>query len=212
MKFDLHIHSNYSYDSLLDPKFIIKVSKLKGLDGIAITDHNSIKGAIKAKRYNKDKDFHVIVRSEIKTEFGDIIGLYLNKDIKSKKIEVVIEEIKEQGGVSILAHPYRQYKYPEQIINLVDFVEAFNARSKKKQNQDALKIALKYKKPITAGIDAHFFFEIGRGIIVFNKGKIDEIKKSQTKILGKESCYLMIHGLIVILEKIKSFRSLFKYT
>jgi len=48
--FDLHIHSKYSKDSINDPKWIIKIAKNKGLNGVAITDHNTIKGSLVAKK------------------------------------------------------------------------------------------------------------------------------------------------------------------
>ena len=52
---DLHIHSKYSYDGILEPKDIVKIAIKKGLDGIAITDHNTVKGALEAKKYEYDK-------------------------------------------------------------------------------------------------------------------------------------------------------------
>jgi len=44
VKFDLHIHSKYSQDGILEPKAIVDIAASKGLKGIAITDHNTIKG------------------------------------------------------------------------------------------------------------------------------------------------------------------------
>ena len=55
MIFELHIHSKYSFDSLMSLESIIKEAKLRGLDGIAITDHNTIKGGLEAQRINNDR-------------------------------------------------------------------------------------------------------------------------------------------------------------
>jgi len=55
MKYDLHIHSKYSYDGILEPRDIVKIAIKRGLDGIAITDHNTVKGALEAKKYEYDK-------------------------------------------------------------------------------------------------------------------------------------------------------------
>ncbi len=82
MMFDLHIHSKYSHDSYLSPPQIIKIAEKRGLDGIAITDHNTLKGGIETSKINNKDDFIVIVGSEIKTEYGDVIGLFLNEEIK----------------------------------------------------------------------------------------------------------------------------------
>ena len=97
MIFDLHIHSKYSFDSISEPKKIIKVAKNMGLNGVAITDHNTTKGGLEAKKINRDHDFLVIVGSEISTEIGDITGLFLSEEIKSRNSMEVIEEIKKQG-------------------------------------------------------------------------------------------------------------------
>lgn len=102
MKFDLHIHSKYSYDSLLRPGTIIKVAKKKGLDGVAITDHNTIRGGVEVLKVNKDDDFVVIVGSKIKTECGDVIGLFLTDEIRSRVFADVVGEIRSQGGLTVL--------------------------------------------------------------------------------------------------------------
>jgi len=206
MKFDLHIHSKYSYDSFLSPVRIIKVAKRKGLHGVAITDHNTIKGGIEALKINEDEDFQVIVGAEIRTEYGDIIGLFLEDEITTNKFEEVIEEIKSQGGLSVLAHPYRHYKFPEEIIDKVDLVEVFNARSRKADNERAYELAKKFKKPQTAGSDAHLVFEIGRGITIVNSEVREELREGNTTIEGEVSNYYLAHGLSVAMEKIKGKR------
>jgi predicted metal-dependent phosphoesterase TrpH len=117
---DLHIHSKYSYDSLLDPKKIIKVAKRRGLDIIAITDHETIRGGIETQKLNQSRDFHVIIGCEINTEVGDIIGLYLNEEIKSRNSIEVIEEIYSQGGFVILPHPFRGHKLQKILFEKID--------------------------------------------------------------------------------------------
>jgi predicted metal-dependent phosphoesterase TrpH len=203
MKFDLHIHSKYSYDSFLSPEKIIRIAKKRGLDGIAVTDHNTLKGGMEALKINGDKDFQVIIGAEMKTEYGDIIGLFLNEEIMTRMFKGVIEEIKSQGGLSVLAHPYRQYKNPAEIVNRVDLVEAFNARSRKANNARAYELAKKFKKPMTAGSDAHLGLEIGRGRAIVNNEVKVELKNGKTKIEGEESCYYLVHGLSVAMEKVK---------
>lgn len=162
---DLHIHSKYSFDSLLSPRTILKVAKKKGLTGIAVTDHNTIRGGLEVKKINKDRDFTVIVGSEVQTEIGDIIGLYLNDEIKSRVLIEVITEIKSQGGIVVLPHPYRGHKLNQYIIEHSDAIEVFNGRSTTKENTKALELAKRYNKPFTAGSDAHFASEIGNGRI-----------------------------------------------
>ena len=202
MRFDLHIHSQYSYDSVLKPEKILKIAKKRNLDGLAVTDHNTIQGGIKTFSLNKDPDFEVIIGSEIKTEYGDIIGIFLNEEIRSKSFEIVIEEIKDQGGFTILAHPYRQLENPEIIASKVDLIEIFNARSRKKWNENAYKLSKLVKKPVTAGSDSHTHFEIAKGTITSENG-FNGILKKKVKVEGMESNYYFAHGMSVLLEKIK---------
>jgi len=60
MKYDLHIHSKYPYDGVLEPKDIVKIAIKRGLDGIVITGHNTVKGALKAKKYEYDQISNMI--------------------------------------------------------------------------------------------------------------------------------------------------------
>ncbi|MBI5680853.1 MAG: PHP domain-containing protein [Methanobacterium sp.] len=203
MEYDLHVHSKYSNDSFLDPAKIIKIAKKKSLKGVAITDHNTIKGGITALKINNDVDFDLIVGAEIRTEYGDILGLFLNEEIKSRNFLEVVDEIKSQDGLISLAHPYRHYEFPEKIIDSVDLIEAFNARSIKSDNIKSLKLAIKYKKAVTAGSDAHLGFEIGKGKIKVNGEIREALKEGNVKIMGSESNYYWVHGLSVLSEKIK---------
>ncbi len=203
MKFDLHIHSKYSPDSFLQPEKIIKVAKKKGLNGVAITDHNTIKGGIKALNINQDPNFQIIVGSEIKTEYGDVLGLFLNEEVKDHSFDNVVDEIGSQGGITVLAHPYRQYNAPEKVINKVDLVEGFNARSKSAHNVKSLKLANTFNKFMAAGSDTHVYFEVGGGIVHADGDIENDLKKGNTKIKGTESNYYLVHGLSVLIEKIK---------
>ncbi len=204
MKLDLHIHSKYSYDSLLRPDTIIKVAKNKGLDGVAVTDHNTIRGGVEASKVNKDDDFIVIVGSEIKTEYGDVIGLFLTDEIRSWVFADVVDEIRGQGGLTVLAHPFRKgIVFPRDLLGHVDLIEGFNARSTKNLNQKAIKLARDCKIPVTAGSDAHIGFEIGVGRAVTRTltMTLDDVrcalKNGETRIEGKESSYYLVHGLSV---------------
>lgn len=192
---DLHIHSKYSFDSLLSPKTVLKVAKNKGLTGIAVTDHNTIRGGLEVRRINKDRDFVVIVGSEIQTEIGDIIGLYLNDEIRSRVSIEVIEEIKNQGGIVVLPHPFRGHRLNQYVIEHSDAIEVFNGRSTTEENTKALELAKKYNKPFTAGSDAHFASEIGNGRIsphfVSPKGVMDSPMYMRTGIYRVESPYYL---------------------
>ena len=107
LKYDLHIHTKYSMCGNLEPSLVLKLAKKRGLNGIAITDHNEMKGCFKTKKLNKDKDFEVVVGSEVRTDKGDLLAYYINEPIKSRELFDVLDEIKGQGGLAVVAHPLR---------------------------------------------------------------------------------------------------------
>jgi len=109
MKIDLHIHSKYSYDSYLEPKTIIKIAKKRNLDGVAITDHSSLKGSKEAKKIADD--FLIIESSEIKTSTGEILAYGIQEEIKPKQsIYETIDKIHEQDGIAVAPHPFDMFK------------------------------------------------------------------------------------------------------
>ena len=111
MKIDLHTHTRYSKDSASKPEKVVKTAKLRGLDGVAITDHNSIKAWKEAKEASRKHKFPVVLGEEVKVSVaghkkGEILGLFLTEQIKSRHPMEAIDEIKSQGGIAIVAHPF----------------------------------------------------------------------------------------------------------
>ena len=193
MKYDLHIHSKYSSDGVLEPQKIVKIAMKRGLNGIAITDHNTIKGGLEAKKYETE-EFTVIVGSEIATERGELIGLFLSEEIKSRYVQDVISEIKEQDGFAVLPHPFDELRHSafhpsEEDVKFIDGVEGFNSRCVfQKYNKRAVEFAIKHNLTITSGSDAHFMNEIGNGGIITEIKDIREaLIKKEVKIFGKRS-------------------------
>jgi len=173
--FDLHVHSKFSHDSFAEPKHILKVAIRRGLQGIAITDHNVFRPFSSAL----SKEVIVVRGCEVTTEVGDITGLFLTESIKSKVSLDVVDEIRDQGGLVVLPHPFRDHKPPAEIVKYVDVVEGFNARVPFEKNERAIKLGLKWGKPVIAGSDAHFAFEVGRGLTLANDAcSADELEKA----------------------------------
>lgn len=168
--FDCHIHSNYSQDSLMRPGRILKRAKEVGLTGVAITDHDTIRGSLHARKLEKEVGVTVIPGVEILTDSGDIIGLFVNEEIRSRGWDEVIEEIRGQGGVAVLPHPYRSHLDIPRLAKAVDLIEVWNARSTAEQNERALQLAEGLKKPGIYGSDAHTYGEIGNVGALVNPG------------------------------------------
>lgn len=161
MIIDFHTHTHHSYDSIMKPARIIQIAKARGLDGIVICDHNTIKGGLEAQKANKDKNFKVIVGAEIATNAGDVTGIFLSGEIESRMFDDVVKEIRQQGGKVILNHPYKGHDLNKVDFSVIDYIEGYNSRLDEEHNQKAIELAEKYKIPVIAGSDAHVYAEIG---------------------------------------------------
>jgi predicted metal-dependent phosphoesterase TrpH len=174
-KYDIHIHSYYSPCSRNRPEDILKAAKKSGLNGIAITDHHSLKAYSILKKLNKDKNFEIIPGEEITTEYGDVLALYITKEIKSRKLLEVLKEIHAQGGISIIPHPYRpmpwtKLRFPlEKLKGKIDAIEVVNSRNTISANNKAKKMAETLKISETGSSDAHTIFDIGKAYTLFDK-------------------------------------------
>ncbi|NIQ07313.1 MAG: PHP domain-containing protein [Candidatus Korarchaeota archaeon] len=191
--YDLHVHSKFSYDGAMDPKEIIKIAKKRGLDGVAITDHDTIKGGVKAKEFETE-EFKVIVGAEIKTRRGEILGLFLRKEIASRDPNEVAEKIRSQNGVVVIPHPFdtfRRGKFSpkEEDVDLIDCIEGFNARCIfQGANEKAMNFAREHRLGVTAGSDAHLKSEVGNGGIRTHEDNIkNAILQGKVGLFGKRS-------------------------
>jgi len=213
MKFDLHVHSLYSRRcGSMKTEDIVKIAKKKGLDGIAITDHNTIAGGIRAKKLETE-DFRVIIGSEIMTNRGEVTGLFLSEEIPSGSFETVVAAIRSQNGLVVLPHPFDRLRsgalhpLPDDV-SYIDAIEGFNSRCVfQSDNQTANKFGHEYNLAVVAGSDAHFPDEIGRAGIRTDSDDLRECILSQNfKTFGSRSS-LLIHcrskGLILC-RRIKS--------
>jgi predicted metal-dependent phosphoesterase TrpH len=202
MKIDLHCHSYYSNDGISSPENLIKTALKKGLDGIALTDHDTTKGWKEAIEAAKKLNAVLILGEEIKIKengktVGEILGYFLKEEIKAKgkSVEEVINEIKKQDGIAIIAHPFhwrKPFRELERYKNLADGIEVFNSRSQTKRgNQKSLDFAKKNNLAMTAGSDAHHSSEVGDAYIEANVKNLEELReailKKEIKISGKQS-------------------------
>jgi predicted metal-dependent phosphoesterase TrpH len=169
VKLDYHIHSYYSYDSLNRPSEILRVTKSKGINCLSITDHNTIKGSVELLNIKGEyEDIIKIIGIEIKTNYGDLIVLGLNENIKTKDMFEILDICKLNGYVSILPHPFRnsliKVDSMKEVYNRVDLIEGYNARTSMKSNLKAIQLAKELDKSYTGGSDAHLLNEIGNAI------------------------------------------------
>ena len=160
LKLDLHIHSQYSEDATGSPKDIIKILQKKGLQGMAITDHNTVEGGLKALKV-KPKEFIVIPGVEISTKDGHMLALNVTENIKRHlSVEETVEKIIDAGGLPVVPHLFRNMSgiKKEKLRNIrtkISAIEVFNSCSLPQTNLKTAKIAKEYGLGGTGGSDAH---------------------------------------------------------
>ena len=164
---DLHNHTHYSPDSILSPKQFVREVGRRGLDVVAVTDHNTIRGALAVREL---AEFPVIVGEEVRSADGEILGLFLSDGIpKGLSARDTIARIKDQGGIVGVPHPFDSLRSALSedamlgCIDQIDFIEGLNARMVfSKHNDKAREFALARDLPVSAGSDAHSPWEVGR--------------------------------------------------
>lgn len=169
-----HVHTKYSHDSILSHYLLYKKCLHMGINYIAITEHNNIQGALAFKTYcdNRGGLLKVIIGEEIMTTEGEIIGLYIKDEISPAQTpEKTIDDIKEQGGIVYVPHPYDLKRYRtvlkedaiSRLKDRIDCIEVHNGRNiLKEYDQRQNEIAEKYGIKKIIGADAHTIFEIGK--------------------------------------------------
>jgi glycosyltransferase involved in cell wall biosynthesis len=159
---DLHMHTDHSYDCATPVEVLLAEARARGLGAIAITDHNEISGAHEARA--KADGVKVIVGEEIKTAGqGEVIGLFIEEKIpRGLSMRETIAEIKRQGGVVYVPHPFDRlhsvpdYEHLLEVLDAVDAIEVFNPRVAITEfNDEAVRFAAKYRIAAGAGSDAH---------------------------------------------------------
>lgn len=172
LKADLHVHTCHSSDSISSPEKIVQRCLEIGINCLAITDHNTISGALEVKQL---APFTVIVGEEMLTTGGEIIGLFLTEEIPRRlSPEETVARIKAQGGLVCIPHPCDRLRPHsrlrrnalERIFSNVDLIEVFNSRTLiLKDSERAFALAQSHGLPGTVGSDAHVISEIGRSFI-----------------------------------------------
>lgn len=163
LKLDLHVHTIFSPDALITPKDLIFYAKKRGLDGVAITDHDSLDGALKIA---KETDFLIVPGVEISSLDGHIIGLDVNELVPPRlSVDETLDRIYEAGGLAIACHPVTFFKesLKRRISPRFDAIEVINASafpfnySVRRSEEIASRLGIAR----VAGSDAHYGPEIG---------------------------------------------------
>jgi predicted metal-dependent phosphoesterase TrpH/glycosyltransferase involved in cell wall biosynthesis len=169
---DLHMHTDHSPDCATPVDTLLDTAKRVGLGAIAITDHNEISGALEARE--RADGIKVIVAEEVKTaDQGEVIGLFIEEKIpRGLTLQETIAEIRRQGGLVYVPHPFdRMHAVPDyehllDVVEDIDAIEVFNPRvAFSAFNEEAARFAAKYRIVAGAGSDSHVAQGLGSVMI-----------------------------------------------
>jgi glycosyltransferase involved in cell wall biosynthesis len=159
---DLHMHTDHSPDCATPVPTLLETATRVGLGAIAVTDHNEISGALEARELANG--IKVIVAEEVKTaDQGEVIGLFIEEKIpRGMTLQETIAEIRRQGGLVYVPHPFdRMHSVPDyehllDVVEDIDAMEVFNPRvAFAAFNEEAARFAAKYRIVAGAGSDSH---------------------------------------------------------
>jgi len=169
---DLHCHTSASFDSLASPRAVVNAAARRGLTHVAITDHDTIEGALEARDAAPD-GLTVLIGEEIRTRDGDLIAVFLAEAVPpGLSAAETIAAVREQGGLVGIPHPFDRFRGSiskgealrslEALTASADWVESWNARLVVGDgNARAAELALAAGVPGVAVSDAHTTLEVG---------------------------------------------------
>jgi predicted metal-dependent phosphoesterase TrpH len=216
MIFDMHVHTLHSPRcGWMKPERLIEHAKEKGLDGLAVTDHNTIEGAREVFDIVRDEqmELSVIIGEEISTDRGEVLAYFISREIEPGSFVEVLTEIRRAGGISAIPHPFDELRHhavrlTRDDVGLFDCIEGFNARCLSKTYNDlAYNFGKEYDLAITAGSDAHFLNEVGNGGIIIGKEDIREAIMKKDMIIYGHRSMVINHAGTKVLKLGRSIRS-----
>ena len=201
MKLDLHTHSCFSHDGRMDPRELIAVARRAGLSGVAVCDHNTLRGALAAQEASSE-DFLIVPGAEYSTEYGHVLAYFISQGAEDSALPRLSDGrfllrnlasfIKSQGGLLVAAHPlHGRDALPPELTREIHGLEVFNARQmarRPRTTAPTLRIAVGMGGIITAGSDAHSPAEVGGAYVeLISCDALEEVKRALQN--GKYSCH-----------------------
>jgi predicted metal-dependent phosphoesterase TrpH len=166
VRVDLHLHSDYSHDGRSTLEELIARCAECGLHRIALTDHNTVQGALALAKMAPEL---TIVGEEAKTREGEVIGLFINNRLPPYLTpEEVMDLVHGMGGLTYLPHPLdrnRAHFSVDRVVELadrIDIIETYNPWCDAAANQAAVRLAEDLGKVTATGSDSHAAHELGR--------------------------------------------------
>lgn len=171
MLFDLHVHSSISPCSNLSLDDIVHQAQEKGLDGVCITDHDTMAAGQLVTEGVQDNGLVIIIGQEYTTRQGDFLLFGPYEDLPpGLSAEKVLSHVRVTGGAAIGAHPFRSGRSIDPALirsGLCRIIEQANGRNTVLENTQTRTWLTRYPLIPVAGSDAHSLEELGRFTVRF---------------------------------------------
>jgi hypothetical protein len=168
LRVEMHCHTVYSHDGHIEFNDLLAAAARHRLDVICITDHDTIEGACEFQRRAtaQGERLQIVIGEERTLSDGShVIGLFLKHPISSQTFDDAVAEIREQGGLCTLPHPFRHrdgiLRQGEPSLAGVFGFEIFNPKCSSKENEKARALRTSGLVPL-GGSDAHYQGDLGQ--------------------------------------------------
>ncbi len=203
-KADLHMHTNLG-DGWASPAQIVQQATRRGLQVIAVTDHDHVEGAKRVAdllAQQQNPPFQMITGVEVSTRQGHLLGLFVQRAPKAlRSVEESIEAIKEQGGLVVIPHPLGRLvpslsrSKIDELLNKgfsIDGIEIYNPSPANASMRETVRSANKqWHFAETGGSDAHFWQHIGAAYTLFPGSSSEDLRQGilarSTRAGGQET-------------------------
>jgi predicted metal-dependent phosphoesterase TrpH len=171
MILDMHVHTTYSSCSRLRPSEILENARKRGLEGVCITDHNTMAAQKEIKEGLQPDGLCVLFGMEYDTPEGDFLVFGPFENLKTgMNAKELLNLVKEREGIAVAAHPYRIDRSLDKTLieqGLCRIVESVNGRNQYHENFKVKELAERYDLVQCGGSDAHQLSELGKTATCF---------------------------------------------
>lgn len=168
LRIDPHVHTSASFDGVTEPTELVRRACATGLDGIVVTDHDTVDGALRAAKVGADRDLVVIVGCEVSTADGHLLAMGVDAaPERGRPLAETARDVRAVGGVAVVPHPFQRSRHGARAdaIDAVDGVEVYNAHTITNiRNRQAERFATRGDYPTFGGSDAHRPGNVGRAV------------------------------------------------
>lgn len=189
LDYDLQVHTDASPCSAMTPERLVDAALEAGLDGVAVTDHDTAEGARRVEEA-APPSLDVIPAVEVSTTQGHLLAFGVREPPPPGDPLDVVDEVHARGGLAVLSHPFDPLRehYSEELDALaeaVDGVEVANSRClRETYNRRARAFARRHDLAVTGGSDAHFPHEVGRAATLAPDDLVSDLSEGRTRVRG----------------------------